>query len=65
MNKVTAEEHLINIAELHSPVNQPMGDVKTLDTSEKTNALLGVLGQLTKYSYDAWLARGGMRDAME
>ena len=32
---------------------------------EKTNALLGFLGQLTNYSYDTWLARGGMQDAME
>ena len=42
-----------------------MADVETLDTPEKTNALLGFLGQLTNYSYDSWLARGGMQDVME
>ena len=65
MNKLTAVENPFYVDELLSPINQPMADVETLDTPEKTNALLGFLGQLTNYSYDAWLARGHMRDAIE
>ena len=65
MNKLTSAENPFYVAELLSPVNQPMAGVETLDTPEKTNALLGFLGQLTNYSYDSWLARGGMQDAME
>ena len=65
MNKLAVTEKSFDVAELLSPINQPMADVETLDTPEKTNALLGFLGQLTNYSYDSWLARGGMQDAME
>ncbi len=65
MNKLSVEEDPLCVAELLSPINQPMSDVETLDTSEKTNALFGFLGHLTNYSYDSWLARGGMQDAME
>ena len=65
MNKITAVEHPFYAAESLSTMNQPMPDVETLDTPDKTNALLGFLGQLTTYSYDAWLTRDGMQDAME
>ena len=65
MNKLTVAENPSCVAELLSLINQAMADVETLDTPEKTNAPLGVLGQLTHYSFDAWLARGGMQVAMD
>ena len=65
MNKLSVGEDPFYVAELLSPINQTMADVEILDTPEKTNALLGFLSQLTNYSYDSWLARGGMQDAME
>ena len=65
MNKLIAADSPFYGDELLSPINQPMEDVETLDTPEKTNALLGFLGQLTNYSYDSWLARGGMQDVVE
>ena len=65
MNKVTVADGPFCVGELLSQINQPMANVETLDTAEKTNALLGYLGQLTNYSYDAWLARGGVQDVME
>tara|TARA_Y100000589_G_scaffold302793_1_gene314627 strand:+ start:1250 stop:1447 length:198 start_codon:yes stop_codon:yes gene_type:complete len=65
MNKLTAENNPFYVDELLSPMKQPMADVETLNTPEKTNALLGFLGQLTNYSYDSWLARGSMQDVMK
>ena len=65
MNKLIAADSPFYGDELLSPINLPMADVETLDTPEKTSALLGFLGQLTNYSYDSWLARGGTQDVME
>ena len=65
MNKLAAVKTPFYVDELLSPINHPMVDVETLDTLEKTDALLGFLRQLTNYSYDAWLARGDTREAME
>ena len=65
MNKMTATENPFYVDELLSPTNQPMADVEATDTPTKTNVLLGILGGLTRYSYDAWVARGGMRNSVE
>ena len=58
MNKITAD-HTVDVADLLSPINQPMADIQLLDNSEPTPALLGWLSDLTNGSYDAWLKRGG------
>ena len=65
MNKLTVESYPSYLAELLPPISQPVANVETLDTPDKTNALFGFLGQLTNYSDDAWLARGGMQDVAE
>ena len=41
--QINCEKNPFYVGELLSPINQPMADVETLDTPEKTNALLGFL----------------------
>ena len=64
MNKLTAD-HAIDVADLLSPINQPMADVQAVDDSERTPKLLGFLSDLTNGSYNAWLARGGATNSVE
>ena len=64
MNKVTAD-HALDVADLLSPINQPMADVQAVDNSEPTPKLLGFLSDLTNGSYNAWLARGGAANSVE
>ena len=64
MNKLTAD-HAIDVADLLSPINQPMADVQAVDDSERTPKLLGFLSDLTNGSYNAWLARGGAANSVE
>ena len=64
MNKLTAD-HAPDVADLLSPINQPMADVQEVDNSEPTPKLLGFLSDLTNGSYNAWLARGGAANSVE
>ena len=64
MNKLTAD-HALDVADLLSPINQPMADVQPVDNSEPTPKLLGFLSDLTNASYNAWLARGGAANSVE
>ena len=64
MNKLTAD-HVLDVADLLSPINQPMADVQAVDNSEPTPKLLGFLTDLTNGSYNAWLARGGLESSVE
>ena len=64
MNKLTAD-HALDVADLLSPMNQPMADVQAVDNSEPTPKLLGFLSDLTNGSYNAWLARGGAANSVE
>ena len=64
MNKLTAD-HALDVADLLSPINQPMADVQAVDNSEPTPKLLGFLSDLTNGSYNAWLARGGAANSVE
>ena len=64
MNKLTAD-HAIDVADLLSPINEPMADVQAVDNSEPTPKLLGFLSELTNGSYNAWLARGGAANSVE
>ena len=64
MNKLTADRAL-DVADLLSPINQPMADVQAVDNSEPTPKLLGFLSDLTNGSYNAWLARGGAANSVE
>ena len=64
MNRLTPD-HALEIADLLSPINQPMADVQAVDNSEPTPSLFGWLSDLTNGSYDAWLARGGAATSVE
>ena len=64
MNKLTAD-HVQDVADLLSTINQPMADVEAVDDSEFTPKLFGFLSDLTNGSYNAWLARGGAANSVE
>ena len=55
MNKVTAE-HAIEIADLLSPINQPMADIP--DASLKRKKVEGWFMRMSEASYDAWRNNG-------
>ena len=55
MNKVTAE-HAIEIADLLSPINQPMADIP--DAALKRKKVEGWFMRMSEASYEAWQNNG-------
>ena len=55
MNKLTAE-HAIDLADLLSPVNQPMADIS--DASPKRKEAEGWFMRMAEASYEAWRKNG-------